>query len=57
MTEVKQNWLYSMTCHPVLTTNVPQFWFFLFASVNYPMASRVEMAATGGVDRAGYIAS
>ena len=51
------NRLDSVTRHPVLATNVPQFWLLLLTDVNCHTTSRVETATRGGINRAGYITS
>jgi hypothetical protein len=47
----------SMAGHPVLATNLSQFWLFLLAGICRQTASRMEMTATGRKDWAGHIAS
>lgn len=46
----------SMAGHPVLATNLSQFWLLLLAGIFRQTASRMEMTATGRKDRAGHIA-
>lgn len=47
----------SVTRHPMLTTNVPQFRLLLLTDVDYHMTPGVKMAATGRIHWIGHVAS
>jgi hypothetical protein len=53
----KINRLDSVTRHPMLSTNIPQFRYLFLADVNRYMTSGIEVATAGGINRAGYITS